>query len=369
MSNEITRSPAVIAGEINQIKSKTSGILAAALAVAGQSVIEIGRRLTEAKAIVSHGAWGDWLRDNVDYSVSTAENLMRCYREYGDEQIDLVTGKSPAEVFASLSYSQMVELFALPAPQRAEFVEANRDSLTGENAVTVRELREQIKALTEQHKADTAALDKADAGYLDMKERLTKRAEAAEQKAKEAGERADKAALEVMDYGKVAADRDAARARVAELEEQQPQEVTVIAAEPTPEQVAAIRAKALEEAYARHREEIQQLEADFGERIEEAKKEALQEQSKMVTDRIAKSNEKHAAAIAEADKEIKRLKVLANVHASKINFSLEAVNRAFSDMDTEIRAAEQETPGAGDKLRRQVVAMIGKMCDGRGWQV
>lgn len=365
MSNEITRSPAVIAGEINQIKSQTSGILAAALAVAGRGCIEIGKRLVEAKALLPYGEWGAWLEDNVSYSVSTAENLMRIYREYGDEQIDMVTGKSPAEVFAELTYSQMVALFALPAPERAAYVEEHRDELVGEDALSIRELTARIKELEAQNEDVEAALRSAE----DSNGRLRERVNEVEGKMFEEKNRADKAALEVVDYGKVVADRDAARARVAELEAQPVTPVEVIRAEPTEEQIAEIRRKALEEAEAKHRGEIEQLEADFGERIEEAKKAARQEQSKTVTEQIAKNNEKNAAALEKAEREIKRLKAAANVHANRITYSLEAILRAMNDIDNEVRAAESDTPGAGAKLKTQVEVQIGKMLDGRGWQV
>ena len=56
--------------------------------------IEIGRRLTEAKAMLPHGQWGDYLKIQVSYSQSTANNLMRIFREYGDNQQSLF-GKIP----------------------------------------------------------------------------------------------------------------------------------------------------------------------------------------------------------------------------------------------------------------------------------
>lgn len=38
--------------------------------------IEIGRRLTEAKAMVKRGTWGTWLKERVDYSQRTANNFV-----------------------------------------------------------------------------------------------------------------------------------------------------------------------------------------------------------------------------------------------------------------------------------------------------
>ena len=132
-----------IAGEINYIKRQAQQTLLAAS-------VEIGRKLNEAKALVPHGEWEGWLSDNVEYSQSTANNLMRIATEYGDEQVSLFSGKSNSETFASLTYSQAVALFALPMDERQEFVENhNMEDLS------TRELKEEIAAL----KAETEKRD------------------------------------------------------------------------------------------------------------------------------------------------------------------------------------------------------------------
>lgn len=143
MSAIIERTPAIIAGEINYIKRQAQQTLLAAS-------VEIGRKLNEAKALVPHGLWEDWLTENVDYSQSTANNLMRIATEYGDEQVSLFSGKSNSETFASLTYSQAVALFALPMDQRQEFVE-NHDM----EDLSTRELKEEIAVL----KAETEKRD------------------------------------------------------------------------------------------------------------------------------------------------------------------------------------------------------------------
>ena len=120
-----------VAFEINVIKQQTAGVIA-------RSIFEIGKRLCEAKAMIGHGNWEAWLRDNVAYSETNARNLMRAYREMGGEQIDMLTGGAPCDVFESLNLSQMVALFPLPAHERAAFVK--------ENAVESKSVRE-IEAL------------------------------------------------------------------------------------------------------------------------------------------------------------------------------------------------------------------------------
>ena len=88
--------------------------------------IEIGRRLTEAKLCLPHGEWGSWLEEKVDYSKSTANNLMRIFEEYGADQLALFgeTG-AKSQALGSLSYSQAVALLSIPGEEREQFIEEN----------------------------------------------------------------------------------------------------------------------------------------------------------------------------------------------------------------------------------------------------
>lgn len=63
--------------------------------------IEIGRRLTEAKAMVKRGTWGTWLKERVDYSQRTANNFMKIYQEYGRNGL-----AEKSQALANLSYTQ-----------------------------------------------------------------------------------------------------------------------------------------------------------------------------------------------------------------------------------------------------------------------
>ena len=146
----------VIAAEIVTIRDQTRRLVLAAS-------VEIGRRLCEAKEMLHHGDWGAWLENSVQYSQSTANNLMRIFREYGDEQLRLSSNTSKSQTFANLGYAQAVALFALPQEEREAFVETH-----DVETATVRELREQIeayKAALEQSKEYANAAEH-DAGAL-----------------------------------------------------------------------------------------------------------------------------------------------------------------------------------------------------------
>lgn len=138
-----------LAAEIRVIKEQTARTVIYAS-------VQIGRRLEEAKQLVDHGEWGRWLEENVDYSPSTAQNLMRIAREYGSDQMDL-SGRTPLEIFGNLTYSQAVALFALPEAERIEFVENNDIQ-----SLSTRELQAAIaeeKALRESAEEKALAAD------------------------------------------------------------------------------------------------------------------------------------------------------------------------------------------------------------------
>ena len=331
----VSRTPEVIAGEINEIKSRTNAILGAAFTTARVSCFEIGRRLEEAKCLVPHGAWGQWLAENVNYSESTANNLMRIFREYGSEQIDMFTGKSDREIFEGLSQSQLVALFAIPAPERAAYVQTHREELEG--GQSIRELEAQIreyKAKAEEA-AEQARVAKAREQEMEQQTAsLRKRAEAAE--------------LEVVDYGKMRADLEQAQQRILAFEStpERVQEVTVTVHQPTPEQEQAIREE--------EREECQR---------------ELEEMKRLNQERVKEVLEKADTQAAEYEKQLARLRAQSDIHAQRISMLLTDVARCIGAVADELAAMDAEESGTGAKMKRRVEATLGKLLDQKGIEV
>ena len=108
--------------------------------------IEIGRRLEEVKAMLPHGRWGDYLKNEVAYSQSTAQNFMRIFREYGASQQSLFGGVANSQTLGNLTYTKALQLLALPdAEERERFV--------AEHDVESMSTRELDKALKEREEA------------------------------------------------------------------------------------------------------------------------------------------------------------------------------------------------------------------------
>ncbi|AGA68298.1 Protein of unknown function (DUF3102) [Desulfitobacterium dichloroeliminans LMG P-21439] len=145
MDNEITnRTPQVIAFEINSIKDQAGKMLL-------YSAIEIGRRLTEAKSLVNHGEWLQWLEESVSYSKSTAENLIRLYEEYGSNLPIDHPDSANSQALGNLSYTQAVLLLGVPKEEREAFI-ADNDIVS----LSTRELQQAVK------ERDQALSEKAD---------------------------------------------------------------------------------------------------------------------------------------------------------------------------------------------------------------
>ena len=145
MSDKITRSIENITEEIQELKAE-------AQCTAVYYICRIGKRLAEAKSILPHGEWAEWLANKVEFSQRTASDFMRIYKEYGSDQTSLFGGNSQA--IANLGYTKALQLLAIPAAEREEFVEENdvEELSTRQLADLIRERDEALKKAEETGK-------------------------------------------------------------------------------------------------------------------------------------------------------------------------------------------------------------------------
>lgn len=101
-----------------------------------QNIIEIGKRLNEAKELLPHGEWGKWLEEKVEFSQRNANNFMRVAKEFSNSQ-----------TYSNLTQSKIFALLDVPQEEREEFIETN-----SVEDMTTRELRQVIKEKKELEK-------------------------------------------------------------------------------------------------------------------------------------------------------------------------------------------------------------------------
>ena len=174
----------------------------------GRSIVVIGQALREAKEQLAHGAWGDWLRDRVNFSQGTAENYMRIAEQ--------VHGES---TLLDLPYTKILALLAVPETEREQFAQDNQveDKSVSEIKRLIRERDEaldQIKTL--MHSAEQNAHEATQANL---------RAERAENQVK----------AEKREQERLTAQINREREHVAELMAREPDTVTIEREVPPPD--------------------------------------------------------------------------------------------------------------------------------------
>lgn len=246
---------------------------------AGAAFIEIGRRLNEAKAQLSHGEWLPWLEEKVEFSSVVAQRFMRLAREYENA--------SPA---THLGVSKALALLALPVSERDEFM-AEKHLVNGvEKTVEEMSRRELEQAIKERDAAVQKAAD-AESTIRDLEraaEEADNRAKGYEMKLEQVNAQAAK------DLAKAEADYRDLQAQLEELQNT-PQSVAV---EPVVDKAAISAAEA-----AARKEAEEKLKTKI-EKAEKAKEKAEQAKNKAEQDLAAlKVSQEEASAIAEREKQ------------------------------------------------------------------
>lgn len=232
------RSIEIVTAEIHTIRDNVARVIM-------DGVVQIGRRLEEAKQLVPQGEWLQYLDKELGYKPSTAQNYMRIAREFGDGQVGL-SGKTPGDFFGQLGYSQLLPLLGLPEEEREQLAEEH--DLAGMSSREIQALvreRDEAKASADKLKS---SLEKKtqEAGTLKAKLRdETTRAEAAEQVSKA--------------NAQTAADLQRQLNELAEKADQ-PRELTEEERAALRDEIAAEQAEAVQAAEARASEALAKLE-------------------------------------------------------------------------------------------------------------
>lgn len=194
---------------------------------AGMAILEIGKRLVEAKAQLSHGEWLPWLEKKVEFSERSAQQYIRLWKEYGK-----------SATVADLGVRKALVLLALPDTERDSFAEEKHAVNGAEKTAAEMTVKELEKAVAERN----AARQEAEQAKADLY--------AAREAAKEA--------------------RDHVEALQGELEalKNRPTEVAIEQKDATEEQLAAARQEAEAALQDAERERDSALDAAKGYKAE-----------------------------------------------------------------------------------------------------
>lgn len=261
---------------------------------AGESILEIGRRLKEAKALLSHGEWLPWLSEKVEFSERSAQNFMRLADAYQNPQ-----------TLADLGASKALVLLALPASERENFAQEKHVVNGEEKSVSEMSKRELEEAIRRRKLAELKAAETA--RELDRQKEATAEAEAAAEKAQAAEEAARAEVENAKSISLAAQERTAELERELKALRDKPVDVAVQTVDASAEQIAAAvkeaekAAKAKRDAaVAKKAEELKAAEAQRDEARKavenaEAGRKAAEEQAAALRAELEKARKSAAA--------------------------------------------------------------------------
>ena len=292
--------------------------------------IEIGRRLTEAKEMLPHGQWGEWLKTEVEFSQSTAQNFMRIFAEYGDSQTSLF-GDAKSQTLGNLPYTHALKLLAVPAEEREEFIEEHHvDELSSRALEKLIRERDEARAAAAELEEEAAA---AAFELEDMKEKL----EGAERdlEAAETAWKAEEAAMQAeVEKAKAEAEKRLADAAAAAESAKKAKEKLKQLQE-NPEVPAEVLEKLKGEAAEEAQKELSAARAEAEAKVKEAVRAA-------------------AAAARRAEEAEKKLRT-ADAETAAFKARFVDIQRAFATLREMRQAAEEEK---AEGMARAVRALL-----------
>lgn len=268
------------------------------------------------------GSGGEWLKREVDYSQSKAQNYMKMYQELGDEQESLF-GPSKSQALGNLSCTKALQLLALSEPELDEFMGSHdvESMSTRELAAALKERDEALKA-AEQARADQSAAEQARQQMERDMAAANARIEGLNSEVKEQSARVEAAREE---SARLTAELEELRARPVEvaveadraaIETARKEAEAAVQAKLDKAKKAQARAeeaqKAAEEAKEKVRQELERAKEDaetVRERAEKAEKRAAQRREWERQQQAERAERERQARLAEEKYEERRKKL------------------------------------------------------------
>lgn len=336
--------------DIREITAEIRTIQDSVRRTALSGAIEIGRRLTEAKELLQHGEWGDWLKREFEFSQSTASRLMQLFREYGADQGSLFGAEAKYATLQNISVSNALRLIAIPDEEREEF--AAEHDIEHKSAREVEELIRQRQEADARAAAAEKALAEADEGHALAMAELDERLHSAQQAERDAKSIAETANARVK---ALAEERDRTAAELEELRSR-PVEVAV---EVDEEAVRKAAAEAKAEAEQKAKAKLEKLKKKLSAATQEL------EAYKDGDNRELEQSRARAAALekelAEERERARKAAELQDAAVAAFGVHFANVQRDFNDLMGALGRIRTATPETADKLTAAVRALIEKM--------
>lgn len=294
------RSIEIVTAEIYTIRDNAARVFM-------DSVVQIGRRLEEAKQLVPQGEWLNYLDTKLGYKPSTAQNYMRIAREFGDGQVGL-SGKTASDFFGNLGYSQLLPLLGLPEEEREQLAEEH--DLAGMSS-------REIQALVKERDEAKEALERA--------QRFS-----------------DEYGVEARRARKSLAD---AKGKLKALEQDYKEQ------------------KEAAQANAQTAAELQRKLNELAEKANQPRELTDEERAALRAEVVAEQSKALKAAEDRADEALARLEKVKNPAAHKVNFLFGELCEYWRRLQTALKDLEQSDEEAAGKMKAAIKQVLG------GWNL
>lgn len=148
-----------LAAEVNVRYHQAEGLAS----MSAMMLADAGRRLIEIKGRIPHGQFESWCADNLEFSKSKAEKMMKLAERVADENSLF----SKTETFTDIGISRVWALLAAPEEVAAEVIETN-----DVESMTVRELKAELARVKEEKEAAERKAEMIDHNNDDIRKEL-----------------------------------------------------------------------------------------------------------------------------------------------------------------------------------------------------
>ncbi|MBC6679583.1 DUF3102 domain-containing protein [Zhenpiania hominis] len=303
--------------------------------------IEIGKRLTEAKQIIKHGKWADWLKERVEFSQRTANNLMKLYEEYGK------TGLANSQTFANIGYSQALQLLALPSEDREPFVQKNNvtDMSIAQLKKMIQEAKQENVVLQEKitvFEKKEQEQKKQEAENQNRIEALTKKISSLEDQALQAEKNRDTEVQKQLEQ-LVAEERE--KLKKAEQEKS-----------------SLLKEKeALISAHQKELNALQQAEKEATEKVLRKKDDEMRKATEKFNQQLEKLKEK--AEKLDADKKAANLRARMAKEAVKCEYILLSLQQTYEDLEESLSRLRKLNSKTAEELKASISDVLTSMAE------
>ena len=328
--NTTARTASTIAAEIRILDRQAATMCL-------QYIIEIGRRLVEAKSLVEDGQWLNYIKNELNYEKSTAQNYMRLYDRYGSGQRSMFGSFAETETFGRLTYTKALALLQVPEEDLEEFAEEHDIE-----SMSTRELQQAIKERNEAIDEKNAAIqarNESQQEISELAEQLDQKDAEIDRMIKSIAEAGGKLTAKDKEIEKLKADVAAANKKAADAK------ADLKKAKENPDIPAAMMEQLQADA---EKSAAEKAAADMQKKLEAANRDR-----DAIRDELNCTQQKLDAAQKAAQ--------LQNPAATVFKVHFTQVQEDFQSLYKSLLEVQQADPALGDKLKTAVKAMLDKL--------